>query len=79
MVEVRANYAVTKVSIALTEADASRLRKLLQTTVLWQDSGVIGKLAEDIDTALDALDITTSPVELNYSVAHAMFVEKVSG
>ena len=75
MVEVKANMSVTSITITMTEAEASRLRALLQQTVLWSDGGVIGKLADDIDTSLDALDITTSPVQLTFSKSYNMFVE----
>lgn len=77
MVEVKANIAVTSVTVTLSTQEAGLLRKLLQETILWQENGPVGTLAQDIDESLDDLDIPVSPIVLTFSEAHGMYVEKV--
>lgn len=76
MIQVKANTSVTSVTVTMSDEEASRLRAILQQTILWQEEGVLGSLAGDIDNSLELLDIPASPVQLKFSVAHGMFVEE---
>jgi hypothetical protein len=77
MVNVTANVSVTSVDIHLSEQDASKLMKILQETILWQDSPSMGRLAQEIVTSLEALDVQVSPVKLTYSPVVGAFVEEL--
>ena len=77
MVEVKANVAITSVTITMSEQEAALLMKVFEQCIFADRGTPIGKLSDEIYESLDLLEVKPSTAKLRYAGSIGLFVQEM--